>query len=222
MPRKYYTKNKKYKKWNKPIYPGETNNIHFFKRYSVAVTPFVIQTTDVGAAVINKNLVFTLDDVSGNTELKALYDVYRIKYVKVVMTPRTQVVTQSISTTGSGFVSTVKLLHAIDYDSSSPGQTPAALREYQSCKIIEYGDTKNKNLTVFFTPRINILVEQSDAGNGSLNSQGWQWIDTQSAAVRHYGLKMILQNSGATWGSVNVGQGYDINVQYYLEFKNSR
>lgn len=222
---RYYKKQKptysRFKKYSRPILPGSNSTVHFHKRVT-SETSIQVTSSDVSSGLDYKqqNLVFKLSDVPGNTELTAVYDQYRIKYVKVQFTPRT--VQVNTNTGVAGIIQNLKLLHAIDYDSNS-SLTPADLRQYATCKEINYGDHRNKNLTVFFTPT-SLMRGYESTSSDFFSPRPWTWMDCNDNGTLHYGLMIILTQYGnsLTFASTQVGSGYDISVTYYLEFRNTR
>lgn len=221
--KKYYKKNKTYKRFNKPITPGCSTITHKFKRWSASQSDSVIVTTsDVSSAATYKRLElqFRLIDVAGQSEFLALYDQYRIKYIKVKIIPRTEVNTNLQTSITGIFLPPIRILHAIDYDSATGSVTPDQLRQYGTCKEILYRDINNKDLTVFFTPACLQQIYES-FGNTGYSPKFWQWLDVNDNQTLHYGLKILLDNKAA-FTDVQIGMGFDYDVQYYLEFRNSR
>jgi len=222
--KKTYKKYKPYKRFNKPITPGCSKVVHKFKRWSATHSDSVIVTTsDVSSAATFKRLEiqFRLIDVAGQSEFLALYDQYRIKYVKVRIYPRTEITTNVDSSVTGVFMPPIRILHAIDYDSATGSVTPDQLRQYGTCKEILYRDTNNKDLTVFFTPAVLQQIYES-FGNTGYSPKFWQWLDVNDNSTLHYGLKVLLDNKAASFTNVQIGMGFDYDVQYFLEFRNSR
>lgn len=225
--KRFKTYQKTYKKnkyISKPITPGCSKIVHKFKRWSAALSDSVIVTTsDVGSGSTFKRveLQFRLIDVAGQSEFLALYDQYRIKYVKVRIYPRTEVTTSTESSVTGVFMPPLRILHAIDYDSATGSVTPDQLRQYGTCKEILYRDTTNKNLTVFFTPACLAQMYES-FGNTGYSPKFWQWLDVNDNSTLHYGLKILLDNKGTGFVNQQIGMGFDYDVEYHLEFRNSR
>lgn len=211
----------RFKKNFRPILPGSNSNVHFHKRVA-SETSLQVATSDVSSSADYKHisLSFSLDKVPGYTELTAVYDQYRIKYVRVIMTPRTQNIT--INTGVAGIQQNLKLLHAIDYDSSA-SVTPTELRQYGTCKEINYGNLRDRNLNVLFTPT-SLTRGYESASSDFFSPKAWQWIDCNDSSTVHYGMHLILTQYGNSlaFASTQVGSGYDISIVYYLEFRNTR
>lgn len=222
--KKSYKKTFKSKRLNKPVTPGCSKITHKFQRWSTAQAgECVVTSTDVSSGTNFKRaeLTFRLVDVSGQSEFVALYDQYRIRYVKVRIQPRTEVITTTL-TGSTGLVQpSLRILRAIDYDSATNTVDPGLLRQYGTCKEILYRDVHNKDLTVFFTPACLTQIYENSL-NTAYNPKFWQWLDCNDNQTLHYGLKMMLDNRGSAFTDSQIGMGFDYDVQYYLEFRNSR
>lgn len=189
-------------------------NVHSYKRMC---TPTTIDTS-ASATSYDSSLVFSLDQVRGNSELTALYDQYMLTGVKVmfqlVTNPDSGTVTNS-STSANATNFFPKLFYVRDYDNTTV-ETPNELRERNNTKtrVLE----PNKIVSVFLRPAVRNNIHLD--GITPASSPIWkQWIDCSTTQVPHYGLKYSVENLGH-----NATQSYRLRIDYvyYLQFKNVR
>lgn len=171
--------------------------IHYFKR-TAYYSGYLNGSTLADQPL---SLIAQLSQVPNFGEFTALFDMYKIMGVRWRISPRAN----------SGEIGTnlgrVKLFSAIDYDDNLVASLTDLL-QYESLKVT----TSDRDHVRYVKPRISREVFQS--GVSTAYSPGRAWIDCQNTTVPHYGLKAVLQQLPA--GT----QSFDIQVTYYLAFKN--
>lgn len=151
---------------------------------------------------------FSLSSVTGYQDFTALYDLYKIRAVKVSFIPMANISTA----TESGYASLIYSTYDFNGESSNP--TKDEIREYQYCKWSPY----NKIHKRYFFPRTTEFI--SGTSSGLSTKVGPQnWISTNNPDVAYHGLLVNVSNVS----SVDVGDPiYKIEVKYYLSFKNTK
>jgi len=189
-------------------------NVHAYRRMC---TPTTIDTSATGSSY-DQSLVFSLDQVRGNSELTALYDQYMITGVKVMFQLVTNPDSGTITNSSSSANATnfyPKLMYCRDYDNTTV-ETPNELRERNSTRIRVL--QPNKVVSVFIRPAVRNNIHLD--GITPASSPIWgQWLDCSSTQVPHYGLKYCVENLGH-----NATQSYRFRIeyQYYIRFKDVR
>jgi len=146
------------------------------------------------------SIQITLNSFPGYLDFTSLFDLYRIVRVQVVFTPTSQ-------NSFSGPLMTV-----IDYDDAATPTSIGALTQYQTLQITPSGSTVDR----VFTPRIAVAAYSGSAFT-SYASSSLQWIDSNSPAVPHYGLKYAVEGiTGTTSGDAK----WSINVKAVFQFRN--
>jgi len=151
---------------------------------------------------------FTLDSLPNYTDFTNLYDEYRIKAVKVYFVPKQNSNTQGAS---AAYSEVPTLVSAIDYDDATAPTTVAKMMEYDTTRIHGCAD---KSYTRIFKPNVSLA-----AYSGAFTSYAQredQWLDSDSAGVKHYGLKYALLNAYA--GGNNVWS-CNVYATLYIEFR---
>lgn len=175
--------------------------IHYFKR-TAYYSGFIAGSTlvDVGGRLIGQ-----LSQVPNFGEFTALFDQYKIMGMKFRFSPRAN---SSEVGTNQGLI---KFMTAIDYD-GVPAGTPAPvmtdLLQYESLKVT----SSNRDHVRYIKPRVASSVFNTALTSGY--SARTAWLDCENTQVPHYGLSYVLQQLPA--GT----QSFDIQVTYYLAFKN--
>lgn len=155
--------------------------------------------------------VFRLTDVPNVTEFTSLYDQYQIKGVRVKLMPKFDTATQ----TGTGTIPTAqhvmnRVFSALDYDDNTAVTAVSDLTQYQNMR-----QTKGTRDHVrYFKPR---CLSEAYGGLGTTHymPKANQWIDTSNPGTPHYAIKW-----GITQCALNLS--YDMQIDYYLAFKNVR
>lgn len=150
---------------------------------------------------VSGGFIAQLNQVPNYTEFTNLYDMYRINGVRWRLSPRAN---SAEIGTNQGMI---KLFTAIDYDDIvTPSLTD--MLQYESLKVTR----SDKEHVRYVKPRVSQAVYQTAVGTGYSSARGW--IDCANTTVAHYGLKWLLQQLPAG------NQSFDVQVTYYLSFKN--
>jgi len=154
---------------------------------------------------------FALSNLAKATELRGLYDQYRINWVKVDIIPKTNVYSAVNGTTGAISVSAPEaglFGTAIDYDGGLTSPSMQTLADYSTFKW-----TRGTNVhSRIFKPKPAITVGGVNAGV----APGDMWIDCGSPSVLHYGLGFCVEDSE------QVTLKYDVCIKYNISFRSVR
>lgn len=161
-----------------------------------------------------------LSDVNNVTEFTSLFDRYKIKKVKVVLTPFFNMgVTGAAYSAGSAQANV--LVHtAIDYDDVTiPSADDAGiniLRQYETYKVTRLG---SRRLVRTWTPRFAQAVYGSGAFTSYVQGSKTIWLDCASPDIEHYGLKGVVEVNNTLANAI-----FYVKCEYtaYLEFKATR
>jgi len=202
------------KSW-KPIIPFQGKQTSVIKRWGAPVAQF---RPVAGLSSNALSITFSLAQVEGYTDFTGLYDQYRIRAVKCLFTPLS-VVSTILQTSGAPQIQIPTLMTAIDYDDDTAPSTASVIRQYQTCHTHHYSEL-NKPHVRYFTPACLAQMYESVSATAYSPKFG-QWIDMTDSATPHYGLKCLISTPSIAT-SVDLNCGYQIEVCYYLEFKNTR
>lgn len=157
------------------------------------------------------SMFFRLSDIPNYTDFTSLYDQYRIVGIKVTLVNCAPVNTNAFNVTTGLFNPYTEgaLISAVDLDDAGAA-TVNQILEHDSCIIHGNG----RKFTREFIPAVAQATYQS-AGFTGYGSKQNMWIDTNSPAVEHYGLKIGVRNPGSALSS----SVYQLFVTYVLEFK---
>lgn len=155
-------------------------------------------------------LNFRLDDVPNYTEFTNLFDCFKIKKVKVMFIPTSNVSLSPSTVANDVFKSTEyanRLFTVLDFNDAVVPTTIDQLRQYDNCKV----SPNNVIHKRYFTPKYSTNVDL-----GSYNTSG-QWLEANTSAdVIHVGIKY-----GITHQTLAVSnEVYKIEVKFYMAFKN--
>lgn len=177
--------------------PTVRQPIHYFKR-TAFYSGFLNGSTTQD---VNVSYIGQLSQVPNYTEFTNMFDLYKIKAIKWRFMPRAN---SAEAGTNQGLV---KMFTAIDYDDNTPVNI-GGIMQYESLKTTN----TSQDHVRYVKPRISSQVFQA-APNPAYSSTR-NWLDCDFPSVPHYGLKLVLQQLPA--GT----QSFDIQVTYYLAFKN--
>jgi len=214
-PRKVYRKKKRSgnfrKKFNRRSRSGPTK-IHYITRWS---DMFSIHGAKDSTSTLG-TLKFSLSSLSQHTDLTSVFRLYRIKAVKVVMVPTSNVTIADSTSTVAQTSYYNSNYTVIDTSSDSNPSNLNDLRAAQSCKI----KPNNVVVTRFLYPKAQLTVDTDiNGGVVTTNAPFNGWLHTSSNTVVHLGLKyglkhqQILPDGGLPL--------YDCHVKYYLMFKDT-
>jgi len=145
---------------------------------------------------------FTLAQLPDFSEITNLFDSYRFKCVRVNFTPIENNVLPSAS----------RLLSVIDYDDAAAITINQAY-EYDSLQISSISN--GTRITRVLVPKFAV-ASYSGAFTSFSQSLPGQWIDTASATVQYYGLKVAVDPSTAV---TNI---YTTNIEVLVQCRNTR
>lgn len=202
----------------------KNQQIHRFKRYSDSVVKLYASNT--GNSLRTYELPFTLENMQGQGEITALFDQYRIRAVKVEITPSGQFITNdrtvtganSLDAEGTGYWLPPRLYAVIDYNDDNALASISDAQEYSTCKIIPYDKKYTK---FYFTPCVNMEVALDADTTARTATKYAMWLSTSNTNIQHYGMKFLMHNPNTN----NVGSSYAtaswlMRVTYYIECKN--
>lgn len=215
--RRYYSKARKtvrrYKRRytirKAPKSKSAYEKVHMVKRYGIAkhgnIDITIIDNPENGMDQTYR-LHFRLSAVTGYTDFTNLYDMYKIRAVKVSFIPIMNVTTA----TQSGFASLIYSTYDFNGDTSTLPPSRDKIREYQYCKWSPYGKIHKR----YFFPRILDDQQTSSTKVGPQN-----WISTANPDVPYHGLFVSITNVPSIADFEKI---YKVEVKYYLSFKNTK
>lgn len=157
-------------------------------------------------------MIFTLDSVPAYTEFTALFDQYRIMWVRVDFFPSSQMREVVVNNN----YDTPPFFTAIDYDDGIAPASLDALMQYANCRRHQQLD---KKFSVFIRPRCLGMVYLTAIATAYQLAPYGSWLDCATANVPHYGLHYGCGPVALVQGDVTL---YNFTVTYCLEFKNTR
>lgn len=161
------------------------------------------------ATFTGKAWSFSLSDFNGSATLEALYDRYRLRWVKAEVFPRQNSV-DAAQLTGT-YTGSPSLVSVVDKDDDT---TPASYNE-----LLQYNNTKthqfDKPFSRTFKPYA-ALAAYSGAFTSYASSSDKTWFDVASPDIRFYGFKLgTFPYSAANNGDSPI---WDVIFTMYLEF----
>lgn len=198
-------------------------NVYYFKRKSSTIYDwFNMQTLTqlnqlLGSTPSSFNIGFRLQDVPGYTDFTNMYDSYRLRAVKVNLIPVGNVSSSNTAgnATGPAGNYAVRCFSAFDpnYDGGA-GVTGAGavatIQEYQNCRWTPYNRIHKR----YIKPKLQIDTG-AGAASGYVNIAGKQpWIQCANAGIVHYGMPIVVDDSGFSAGSIL----YKVECTYYMQF----
>lgn len=176
-------------------------NVYSFKRKIFYENLFIVNSgTPTGYAFEQK-----LNQLPNYTDFTNLYDQYLIKKIVVKMIPK--ISQHNLATTTIGNADLPQLHSVVDYDDATTPTSVSQLVEYQSHKMTR----GNQIHTRVLVPKIELTSD------GTANApKSYQWLDCDSPAVNHRGLKFWFNAPQSTGCTIY----YDMLVTVYLSCKN--
>lgn len=173
--------------------------VQYFTR--TAYSPGYINLLAGGAAV-GSAYNFQLGQVPSFTEFTGLYDQYQIKAVKLTLIPRYTEV--SLGATQGNMWS------VLDQDDSLAPANLDTLLQYQNVKRTRMNQIHSR----YIKPSVATEVYATGIASAYAPRRN-VWLDCTTAAIEHYGIKF--------WFDSRVSNTiFDMQVKYYLAFKNVR
>lgn len=160
---------------------------------------------------------FRLGDLPNYTEFTALFDQYRIDKIVFKIIPMCNVNQLTINSTGAlsnnpGIIGTV-----IDYDDAGSPTSLGYMEQYQNFRYQPV--VSSRTMMRAFKPRIAVAAYGQGLFTSYMNKKA-TWIDCNSPAVPHYGLKIYLDGANGT--APTCLQTYQLFADVYLSFRNVR
>lgn len=163
------------------------------------------------------SLDFQMQDIPTYNDFGALYDKYKLAFVKVKVIPYATMVSTGAAYTSVYGQSAVMVHSILDTDDNViPFGNPSGvdiLREYQTYKVKNLFSAGG--ITRVIRPRILTAVNDSTGLNvGSKVTSGW--LNLQNVSVPHFGMKFIFE--GVSGGSADAVNGQKIMMKIEAKF----
>lgn len=152
-----------------------------------------------------QELTFSLDMLPDWPSIQALYDQYRIKWVKVTLLPTFNSSDENMSGQ-SGCISSI-----IDNDSATGISTDAEMGEYKSYRATRSYRTHSR----FLRPTPLREIYKSTISTAYETVKYAPWLDTNNPDVPHYGMSIFIDGG-------NVNAGLQIKIKMCVECKNTK
>lgn len=190
----------------------------------------------VGTSVLGSDGLYTaggvitprLSNINGSSSFAGMYDQYRIKGLRVTVTPLANVASYpSIAGIVSGTLTTVspipELIICRDYDDTevpSGATMEFELLERQDVKIHRLDTVKNFYMAL--KPRVPNVSNVTSGGvvtYGIGMGTGNEWIDINGSTLAYPSFKFVMRYLNL---QLNIPTTFRIDCRYYIEFKNVR
>lgn len=208
IPRNHYYVNKQRELVRKVPLNIRMPGIYNFKRFH----NYTGISFSAGATNTYGKLTFRLDDVPNYTEFTNLFDSFRIKRIKVMFIPTSNVSLSPDTAPNDVFKSTEyanRLFTVLDFNDDTVPTTIDELRQYDTCRM----SPNNVIHKRYFQPKYNATVTA-----GSYQAKG-QWLQCDTSAdVVHYGIKYGITHQSLTQSN----EVYKIEAVFYMQFKNTK
>jgi len=186
---------------------------HLVKRFGSLLTatsvPAVVETINNPGTNQSYRFYFRLSAVTAYTDFTNLYDMYKIRAVKVSFIPMVNIT----SANESGYASLIYSTYDFNGESTTPSQ--AQIREYQYCKWSPYGKIHKR----YFFPRTTEFISGSQGSGLSTKVGPQNWISTNNPDIGYHGLIVNVSNVPSIAENEPI---YKVEVKYYLSFKNTK
>lgn len=176
-------------------------SVYYFKQTYYKTS--ALQLTDTSPTL--STFSFTASTLGNMPAFQAIYDQYSIRKVVIKFIPKFNMMASTVS-------SSVNFTTVIDYDDPNPLPNAGAAWQYQTCKMTRGTQVHTRTLV----PCANSIFDA--AGSAGLSPKKAPWLDISNLNVLHYGVKLGCEQlpSGAA------PLDYDVQIQFYLAFKNVR
>lgn len=173
--------------------------VQFFQRtqYLPGFYNLIAGGAGTGAAVN-----FKLSSVPNAAEFTQLYDQYQIKGIKISLIPR---FTEVPNSSGTG-----NMWSILDYDDSNVPANLDTLLQYQNVKRTRMHMVHSR----YLKPQVTSEVYATGIATAYAPKKN-VWLDVGNPDVEHYGVKLWFDSR-----LTNVI--FDVQIKYYLAFKNVR
>lgn len=151
---------------------------------------------------------FNMNGVPSVTDFTTLYDQYRIGFIKFQIIPKWNSVEMD---PGTGNINNAtNIMTVLDYDDSTTPASIDVMTQYQNLKMTRGGSAHKRA----FVPRQLVNVYRGPLVGDGHEVVKPKWNDMAYLDVTHYGLKWAIQENP------NLGQQFDVKIDYYLAMKN--
>lgn len=200
---KKYGKNARRKFKSSKVYRNKSNNtVYRFTRLANYSNIDVDNTADFATAY-----TFKLSDLPNYTEFTALYDQYRIRYIKLMFFFQQD---PFVNMTTGSFLG--RMYTALDFDDAT-SPTEADIQQMRYVKVKRpVGIVKR-----FLKPRCLNTIYNDGITNAYTLANKKTWIDCSNPNVTHYGVKLFINKPSGT-NHVTC----TVQAKFYIEFKNPR
>lgn len=181
------------------IRSGKRQPIHYFTR-TVYLPGFY--NLVAGGPAVGTARNFKLSDVPNASEFTQLFDQYCIKMVKMSLIPR---FTEVSNTSTQGNIWSV-----LDYDDSIAPPNVDTVLQYENVKRTRMSQIHTR----YFKPAVADEIYATGVAT-TYGAKKNQFLDCTNDAVEHYGVKLWFDTR-----ATNVI--YDVQIKFYLAFKNVR
>jgi len=184
--------------------------VHYFTRFH---SKGVFQGLS-GSTSSFKVLTFKITDVPNWTEFQNMFDFFKIKAIKVMFIPASNVTSYQSTTDFNQSSHANRLFSVVDNNDSTTPSSVNDLRQYKSCRCSP-GNRIHKR---FFYPKPLIATdEDAQAGGGyGMAQSGSPWIAMDAGnSAQYFGLKVGLDHPLLTTDT----EFYVIEAVYYMAFK---
>jgi len=151
-----------------PIFTVTTQNI---------LTPIVYSTSNQAGS-----FTFTFGQIANTSSFNAIFDQYKIRYVKLELKPTANAI--GLYTASSNSFPALCLV--IDYDNASNLSGVNAAQDYDNCMFVEAHESAIREIE----PRTAVAGYSSSFT--SFTNVGNMWVDCASSSQIHYGFKWYL------------------------------
>lgn len=176
-------------------------NTYSFKRQIFYENLFIIPT----GAPLGYAFQQQFGQLPGFTDFTNLYDQYLIKKIVVKIIPKISQHNLASTTTGN---SDLPQVHSVvDYDDATTPTSLNTLIEYQSHKMTR----GNQIHTRVIVPKVELNADSAVSA-----PKAYQWLDCDSTAINHRGIKVWFNAPN----SANTSVYYDMLVKVYFSMRN--
>lgn len=180
--------------------------VHYFSRKAYLTT---IVSANLNVPTLT-SLSFKLNDIPSVADYTALFDQYKLSFVKLNFK---LTVDPSAQTAVNAFYPT--MYYCPDYDDITVPGSLNELREHGRCRQVVL--RPNRYTTVKMKPAVLTEVLRN-TGTTTLSPKWRQWIDMAHPDTLHYGLKYAIDNQF----NLNPNYALEVTAQYWFSCRDTR
>lgn len=189
-------------------YSKSGQKIHYFTRF----VKYNVITGSTGTTETLGSKSFKITDLPNWGEFRDLYDMYKIKAVKISLIPPSNVTQYLTNPDFNQTAFTNKCFTVLDYNSKDTPASIDELRQYKTCKWTP-GNRIHKRF-IYVKPTITVTEGAGSYGVATTNS----WTAMASNTTEFYGFKYGISHPSLTQSTGL----YEIECKFYMCFKNVR